>query len=205
MKPRSEFEFDHAALWRQRLFEAEADMTNYLVRVHRKTYLDAWIKILSEVFHDLPVNDLDDVEGWKKSFFRAQALLERFLIGLFGEEVITDWAVENAKIYSQLEPGGFGKATTPIRRIERQAKLYGSICAVSTDDSARSVIRIDRCAIWDYREAARARGVPITLRSPCTYCTRSMSENIQARGCVPNYQLREIDGIHGCEWIASRP
>ena len=122
-------------------------------------------------------------EGWKKSFFRAQAK-ERFLIGLFGEEVITDWAVENAKIYSQLEPDGFGKATTSIRRIERQAKLYGSICAVSTDDSARSVIRIDRCAIWNYREAARARGVPITLRSPCTYCTYctvkcSMSENIR--------------------------
>lgn len=33
MTPRSEFEFDHAALWRQRLFEAEAGMTNYLVRV----------------------------------------------------------------------------------------------------------------------------------------------------------------------------
>ncbi|WP_146002576.1 hypothetical protein [Telmatospirillum siberiense] len=193
---------EHAALWRRRLFEAEAGMTNYLLNAHGERHLAAWMDVRSKIFHELPSATNGSADEWKSVFFRAQALLERFLVGLFGHEAMTDWARSNAEVLRLLDEEGGQGPVPAVRRIAQQAELYDSTYTITERSSERSTVQIDRCAIWIYREKARARGVPITLGSPCEYCTRAMAEIVRAKGCTPNYELLDNGGVRGCRWTA---
>lgn len=196
-------EAEQAALWRQRLFETEAGMTDFLVRHGAGPYIATWLAAKARIFADFPERGWPDVERWKRAFFRAQALCEEFLLANFGEAAIALWVAASANVYRAIE---CDKALPPaqqvIRRIARQAELYGSDYDIVEESPARSEIMIAHCSIWDYRERARASGIPITLKSPCTYCTKAMSANIRAQGCIPHYELRDGERGHGCRWQA---
>ncbi|MBH9522523.1 hypothetical protein I5L57_32495, partial [Pseudomonas aeruginosa] len=97
-------------------------------------------------------------------------------------------------------PGGRGLTPPPPHRLARQAALYGSRFEVQAEAGGRAVFHNRHCAIWDYRERARARGVPITLESACTYCTKLLSAFVAASDCRADWRLYEEPQGHGCVW-----
>ncbi|MFJ9453625.1 hypothetical protein ACIRST_00970 [Kitasatospora sp. NPDC101447] len=205
-QPRSPYrgmpDAERSALWRQRLHEAEAGLTRYLVSRGDELHLTDWFVLQSELFADLPGPDAPAVE-WQRVFFRDQALMERFLVLRYGEQVLGDWARSNAEVHREVEPDHGRGAADPIHRIARQAELYGS--HYEFDDDAppgpeRAALTITHCAIWDYREKARRSGVRLTLASPCTYCTEALSANIRAKGYRPAHRLTHGPTGHGCRW-----
>lgn len=198
---------ERAALWRQRLFEAEAGMTRLLAGRAREDLIDRWIRTRSALFADLPGGEEGggDALAWQAIFFRAQALMERYLVTHFGHDALGDWALANAEVYALVEGDRGGGASDPITRLARQAELYGSRYALSTGDTEAAAVEIEHCAIWDYRERARARGVPITLASPCEYCTKATGANIRAAGFDAAYELTDGPGGPGCRWRATAP
>ncbi|MEU6971820.1 hypothetical protein AB0A71_29595 [Kitasatospora aureofaciens] len=193
---------ERSALWRQRLHEAEAGLTRYLVSRGDGLHLTDWFVLQSELFADLPEPDAPAVE-WQRVFFRDQALMERFLVLRHGEEVLADWARSNAEVHREVEPDHGRGAADPIHRIARQAELYGSDYEFD-DDAApgqeHAALTITHCAIWDYREQARRSGVRLTLASPCTYCTEALSANIRAKGYRAAHRLTHGPTGHGCRW-----
>ncbi|MFD6416038.1 hypothetical protein [Streptomyces sp. NPDC060194] len=198
---------DRSALWRQRLHEAEAGLTRYLVSRGDEIRLTEWFALQAEIFADLP-EPTDSPQAWQRIFFRGQALMERFLVARYGEDVLGDWARSNAEVHRDVEPDHGRGAADPVHRIARQAELYGS--DYEFDDARppsadRAALTITHCAIWDYREKARRNGVRLTLASPCTYCTEALSANIRAKGFVPTHRLRSGPTGHGCHWEASAP
>ncbi|MGN5831269.1 hypothetical protein, partial [Pseudomonas aeruginosa] len=74
-------------------------------------------------------------------------------------------------IYRPLDPARRGDPASGAERLARQAGLYGSRFEVQAEADGLSVVHNRHCAIRDYRYRARARGVPITLESACSYCT----------------------------------
>jgi hypothetical protein len=194
-----------AQLWMQRLFEAEGGMNRFLVDRSLMKYLSEWMAVRKRIFGGLPVEREDDARAWQSAFFKGQALLEEFITARYGQAAMEEWATANAEIHRLVEPDAGGGATDPITRIARQAHLYSSRYEITEAGREQAELVIDHCSIWDYRERARARGVPITLASPCTYCTKSMSANVRAKGFVPRYELFETDGGHGCRWRANSP
>ncbi|MEU6981070.1 MULTISPECIES: hypothetical protein [unclassified Streptomyces] len=200
---------ERAALWRQRLHEAEAGLTRFLVGLGLAADLEGWFGLQAEMFADLPTGTTGSATAWQRIFFRGQALMERFLVARYGEDVLAEWAAANAEVHRWVEPDRGGGAADPIRRIARQAELYGSDYEVSTDretGATTAAVDITHCAIWDYREKARSGdGVRLTLASPCTYCTRAMSANVRAKGYQVSYRLSEDRGEHGCRWEATAP
>ncbi|WAL74854.1 hypothetical protein OU787_27120 [Kitasatospora sp. YST-16] len=202
---RSMSEADRSALWRQRLHEAEAGLTRYLVSLDDQPQLAEWFALQGEIFADLPEESAPSAQ-WQRLFFRGQALMERFLVRRYGEQVLEAWAASNAEVHRTVEPDHGRGAADPIHRIARQAELYGS--EYEFDDERppgreRAELTITHCAIWDYREQARRSGVTITLTSPCTYCTHALSANIRAKGFRPAYRLQSGPTGHGCHWEAS--
>ncbi|MBG5155254.1 hypothetical protein I5G49_05155 [Pseudomonas aeruginosa] len=71
---------------------------------------------------------------------------------------------------------------------------------MQAEAGGRAVFHNRHCAIWDYRERARARGVPITLESACTYCTKLLSAFVAASDCRADWRLYEEPQGHGCVW-----
>ncbi|MFJ2863216.1 hypothetical protein [Kitasatospora sp. NPDC087314] len=208
-QPRSPYramaDAERSALWRQRLHEAEAGLTRYLVSRGNELHLTDWFVLQSELFADLPGPDAPAVE-WQRVFFRGQALMERFLVLRYGEEVLGDWARSNAEVHREVEPDRGRGAADPIHRIARQAELYGSDYEFDEDappGAERAALTITHCAIWDYREKARRTGVQLTLASPCTYCTDALSANIRAKGYRPAHRLTNGPTGHGCRWESS--
>jgi hypothetical protein len=195
---------DRAALWRQRLVEAEAGMTDFLVSRHARTDLVDWLYEQSELLADLPDRASSVPEEWQRVFFRAQALMERFIVTRHGEGELAEWAAANSRVFGRLEPTYTGGPADVVNRIARQAELYSSVYDVPPADDDRATITISHCAIWDYREKARADGVRLTLDSPCSYCTHALSAHVRAKGFEPSVSLRSDDGEHGCVWVASR-
>ncbi|MET9451569.1 hypothetical protein [Streptomyces cinerochromogenes] len=200
---------ERAALWRQRLHEAEAGLTRFLVSRGGDADLEAWFGLQAELFADLPLSSLDMPSEWQRVFFRGQALMERFLISRYGEDILAEWAASNAEVHRTVEPD-FGRgAADPIRRIARQAELYGSDYELDVPPgpgpATTAALAITHCAIWDYREKARTNGVRLTLASPCTYCTHAMSANVRAKGYDVSYELRQDSDGHGCHWRATAP
>ncbi|MFB7955592.1 hypothetical protein [Streptomyces sp. NPDC056045] len=205
---------ERAALWRQRLFEAEAGLTRYLTETRGGQDIDGWIAVRSEIFADLPGRGTDtgpdsgaragaDLAGdWQRVFFRAQALMERFLVSRYGHGELAAWARAGAEVHRYVEPGHGRGALDPVLRVARQAELYGSRYRVVEDGAERAVLEISHCAIWDYREQARARGVRITLASPCEYCVHATGANIAAKGYAPRHELTEGPDGPGCIWEA---
>ena len=194
---------ERAALWRQRLFEAEAGMTRLLAGHATDALIAGWLRTRSELFADLPADTDGDVAGWQAIFFRAQALMERFLVRHLGHDALRDWAGRNAEVYALVEGDPGGGALDPITRLAKQAELYGSRYAIVEDGPHEAAIAIEHCAIWDYRERARARGVQLTLASPCEYCTKATTANIRAQGCVPAHELTDGPDGPGCRWRAT--
>ena len=78
-------EQDRARLWQQRLFEAEAGMTNYLTHQGTGEHISEWIQIRSIIFGSIPTLPDSDVKLWQQTFFRGQALIERLLVTNYGE------------------------------------------------------------------------------------------------------------------------
>ncbi|WP_405010873.1 hypothetical protein [Kitasatospora sp. NBC_01539] len=198
---------ERSALWRRRLHEAEAGLTRYLVTRGDELHLTDWFALQSEIFADLPEPTAPSA-AWQRVFFRGQALMERFLVARYGEEVLPAWAASNAEVHRDVEPDHGGGAADPIRRIARQAELYGSDYEFDDDappSAEHAALTITHCAIWDYREKARRSGVRITLASPCTYCTEALSANIRAKGHRPAHRLRSGPTGHGCRWEATAP
>lgn len=192
---------ERAALWRQRLFEAEAGMTRYLTETHGGQDIDGWIAVRSEIFRDLPTGAAP--QEWQRVFFRAQALMERFLVSRHGHGELAAWARAGAEVHRRVEPEHGRGALDPVLRIARQAELYGSRYRVSDDGPEHAAVEIGHCAIWDYRERARARGVTLTLASPCEYCVHATGANIAAKGYTPRHRLTEGPDGHGCVWEAA--
>ncbi|MCP2167802.1 hypothetical protein [Goodfellowiella coeruleoviolacea] len=193
-----------ARLWQQRLFEAEAGMTGYLVDRRATEALYDWIQVQAEIFADLPALDSTDHLAWQRAFFRGQALLERFLVTHFGHAEIVRWARSNAAVYAAVEPDRGGGAADVVDRLRRQLDNYGSAQQVTESTADRAGLRVTRCGIWSYRELARRRGVPLTLSSPCEYCTESTSANARAKGYEATYELVEDGQTHGCRWQVRR-
>ncbi|MGW7284398.1 hypothetical protein ACWGH4_02685 [Streptomyces sp. NPDC054847] len=196
---------ERSALWRQRLHEAEAGLTRFLVSLGDEVKLTEWFTLQAELFTDLPEPEASP-QDWQRLFFRGQALMERFLVDHYGEGVLTEWARANAEVHRQVEPDHGRGAADPIHRIARQAELYGSDYELDDDtppSTARAALTITHCAIWDYREKARRSGVRLTLASPCTYCTEALSANIRAKGYHPTHRLRSGPTGHGCRWEAT--
>ncbi|MFD3657734.1 hypothetical protein [Streptomyces sp. NPDC058620] len=194
---------ERSALWRQRLHEAEAGLTNLLASLDDEIHLTDWFTLQAELFADLPDAATAPASEWQRVFFRGQALMERFLVLRHGEEILAEWALANAEVHRQVEPDRGRGAADPLHRVARQAELYGS--DYEFDDSlpdarSRAALTITHCAIWDYREKARRGGVRLTLASPCTYCTGALSANIRAKGYEPAHQLRTGPTGHGCRW-----
>ena len=214
---RSMTDAERSALWRQRLHEAEAGLTRLLVaRGGDEVELTDWFNLQAEIFADLP-DPLTAAAGeWQRIFFRGQALIERFLVTRYGEEVLADWARSNAEVHRVVEPDHGRGAADPIHRIARQAELYSSDYewddepgdawggdGDGLDQARHAALTITHCAIWDYREKARRSGVRLTLESPCTYCTEALSANIRAKGYRPAHRLHNGPTGHGCHWEAT--
>lgn len=197
---------ERAALWRQRLFEAEAGMTRLLAAHAHAELIAGWIRTRSELFAGLPDEVHGDATGWQGVFFRAQALMERFLVRHLGHDALRDWAASNSEVYALVERAGAPDARAPITRLAKQAELYGSRYSVEADeDAGDATLEIEHCAIWDYREKARARGVQLTLASPCEFCTKATAATIRANGCEAEHELTDGPDGPGCRWRATVP
>ncbi len=194
-----------AKLWRQRLFEAEAGLTKFVVDSHGGRHLDRLIEVKREIYGSIPQKAQQAGVEWKSAFFRAQAVMEQFVVRWFGYEQLGAWATVNGTIYGAIDDEGRKGAATPLLRLERQAALYGSKVSWLSDSASDAALEIAHCAIWDYREQARKRGVMITLEAPCEYCVPATTSLINAKGLRAECTLLEqADGTRGCVWNASR-
>lgn len=198
---------EKAALWRQRMFEAETGMTRFLAERAGQTHVADWLRVRADIFIRLPDPGSADPTAWQRAFFFAQAVMEKFLVARYGEDALADWALANAESYRDVEPDHGGGTADTVGRIGRQAELYASDYEVVRSTPAGSSIVISHCAIWDYRERARRNGVPITLDSPCTYCTKAIAANVRAKGQVATHRLTTSGDSHGCRWdvVTSEP
>ncbi|WP_422526062.1 hypothetical protein [Serratia fonticola] len=191
-----------AALWRQRFFEAEAGLNKYLVEQKGGAFLGLWVQVKKNIYANVPTEL--EASAWKNAFFCAQAMMEEFVIEQFGYDELKQWAKSNATVYGIVEhpraPGPEG----PLERLRQQLELYGSEVEFTKLDEHEAELKIQRCGIWQYREEARARGVVITLESPCEYCTASTSANISAKGFKPDFELMVTNNIHGCRWYVQK-
>lgn len=191
-----------ANLWKQRLFEAEAGLTKFVVESHGGRHLDRLLEVKREVYANLP-SDISEYD-WKAAFFGAQAVMEKFVVGSFGHESLRSWARSNGSIYGAIDHSPKNDATRPLQRLESQALLYGSEVRWKHATTEHSVLEITHCAIWDYREQARRRGVKITLQSPCEYCVSATTSLINNKGLKATCSLVEDDSNKGCVWDATR-
>ncbi|MFC9063807.1 hypothetical protein [Streptomyces harbinensis] len=191
------------ALWKRRLFEAEAGLTRFVVETRAGAHLHSLLKVKAALFAALPPGSGTEAE-WKAAFFRGQALMEQFVVTHFGHGQLAAWAASNSAVYAAVDPAPKHDATVPLERLDHQAGLYGSATAWEEHGPDRAVLRIGHCAIWDYRELARGRGVPLTLASPCEYCVPATTAMITAKGLHARHELtREVEGP-GCVWSAER-
>ncbi|TDZ96037.1 hypothetical protein [Mycobacteroides salmoniphilum] len=182
-------------LWQQRLFEAESGLTRFFVEENAPGLVDEWIRVKAGIFENLPSGEHES--DWQRAFFQAQALMERFLVAHFGHERMADWARSNAYVYATTTTDSTC-AQSVADRFVRQLANYDSETEVTADVSA-AMISVKRCGIWQYRERARARGVPITLASPCEYCTKATAANFSAKGYASTYELTN-EPVRGCRW-----
>lgn len=194
-------ESDGTRLWRRRLFEAEAGLTRFVAETRAGAQMEALLRTKQALFEELP--DHDDEAAWKAAFFRGQALMEHFVVTHFGLDQLAAWAATNSQIYAATDAEPKHDATVPLQRLEDQAALYESERAWIEHGSERSVLAIHHCAIWDYREQARARGVKLTLKAPCEYCVPATTAMITNKGLHAAHQLTSDASGHGCIWTAS--
>ncbi|MGW1147677.1 hypothetical protein ACWD6I_22095 [Streptomyces sp. NPDC002454] len=191
-----------SALWKRRLFEAEAGLTRYVVEARAGMHMQELLHVKQAIFESLPQGE--EEQGWKAAFFRGQALMERFVVAHFGLGELAGWARSNSTVYAAVDPAPKHDARVPLERLHAQADLYGSDTEWEEHGTDRAVLRIRRCAIWEYREQARRRGVPLTLGSPCEYCVPATSGMATHKGLSAAHELTDDQGTRGCVWTASR-
>ncbi|MDQ1102997.1 hypothetical protein [Nocardioides zeae] len=194
---------ERAALWRRRLFEAEAGLTRFVAELRSGANLHALVQVKEQIFADLPTTQ--EEQEWKAVFFRGQALMERFVVRHFGLAHLAEWARSNSAIYASVDDRPKHDAAVPLQRLCAQASLYDSTFAWVAEGPEHATLEIHHCAIWDYRERARARGVPITLQAPCEYCVPATEAMITHKGLDAAFQLTASGDDRGCVWTASRP
>ncbi|MEU4805763.1 hypothetical protein [Actinosynnema sp. NPDC023587] len=190
-----------ARLWRRRLIEAEAGLTRFIVDGRAGAQLNGLLETKRAIFAEIP--DGHDEDEWKTAFFRAQALMEKFVVTHFGLDHLSSWAAMNSSVYAAVDAEPKHDATVPLQRLKNQAGLYRSAAQWVEQESGRAVLRIGHCAIWDYRELARRRGVELTLDAPCEYCVPATTAMITNKGLNADYELTEDETGHGCVWTAS--
>ena len=196
------FEHKRSMLWRRRLFEAEAGLTRYVVELRSGAHLHSLVQLKESIFADLP--RLEDEEGWKRVFFRGQALMEAYVVKHFSLEELSEWAKSNSAVYNAVDEQPKQDARVPLQRLKDQAELYGSDSEWVENSRDTATLHINHCAIWDYREKARARGVEITLDAPCEYCVPATHSMVRSKGLSPEHQLLQDKSSHGCIWTAQR-
>ncbi|MFD5555601.1 hypothetical protein ACFWIA_17380 [Streptomyces sp. NPDC127068] len=190
------------ALWKRRLFEGEAGLTRFVVEARAGLHMQDLLRVKHAIFEGLPEGEGE--EEWKAAFFRGQALMEKFVVGHFGLDDLASWAASNSTIYAAVDPAPKHDAVVPLERLNAQADLYGSDTEWVENGPERAVLRIRRCAIWEYRELARERGVTLTLRSPCEYCVPATTGMITKKGLRAAHELTEGPSGNGCVWTTSR-
>jgi hypothetical protein len=193
---------EESALWRQRFFEAQAGMERYLVEIYGHDEIARWLPVKAEILKDLdvPFPEADELRSWKERFFKTQATLEKYVVEHHGLKDLELWAVAIAQIFKFTEPNRGGGASDMALRFARQAHCYRSAYELEQLGQDFAKVTLQHCAIWDYREQARLRGVPLTLKSPCTYCTKATAANAHAKGFTATYELHEDGNEHGCTW-----
>lgn len=197
---------EEGALWRQRFFEAQVGMERYLVEAYGHEAIETWVPVRAQILRQLDESapDLDDVAAWKERFFRTQALLEKYLVEHHGLADMQRWTDAIGQVFKSVEPDRGGGAADVAIRFAKQAHLYGSAYEIPQIGSDFAEVRLTHCAIWDYREQARRRGVQLTLSSPCIYCTKATLSNMAAKGFAANYELLKRGDEHGCVWMVSK-
>ncbi|GGX78092.1 hypothetical protein [Streptomyces hiroshimensis] len=193
---------ERTALWKRRLFEAEAGLTRFVVEARAGAHMQSLLKVKNAIFESLPESGGE--QEWKAAFFRGQALMEQFLVGHFGHDELATWAASNSTIYAAVDSAPKHDAVVPLQRLDAQAGLYDSDTEWVEDGADRAVLNIRHCAIWDYRELARKRGVTITLQSPCEYCVPATTAMITSKGLNAAHELTDGPSGKGCVWTASR-
>jgi hypothetical protein len=200
--PQMMSEKEEGALWRQRFFEAQAGMERYLIEKYGSQEISRWLPVKAEILKQVDGVNLPDeaVQGWKECFFKTQARLERYVAENHGLEDLDPWTAAIGEVFKYTEPDRGDRANGFALRLARQAYLYRSQCSVEHPTGGHARVVLQHCSIWDYREEARARGVTLSLTSPCTYCTRATVANAKAKGLTASYALQSSEAGHGCTW-----
>jgi hypothetical protein len=193
---------EESALWRQRYFEAQAGMEKYLVETYGQAEISRWLPVRAQILSDLDAlqADEDDVQSWKSRFFRTQARLEKYVADNHGLEDLDAWTTAIGQVFKFTEPDRGGGAGDFAARLARQAHCYQSDYAIAQSRKDYARIVLSHCAIWDYREQARSRGVTLTLASPCQFCTKATVANARAKGFAATFELQSDATGHGCTW-----
>ncbi|MEV0622113.1 hypothetical protein AB0I81_52960 [Nonomuraea sp. NPDC050404] len=186
-------------MWRRRLAETEAGLTAYVIERGDSQALEALLETKAALLRRLPPENAEPAD-WQRAFFAGQAAMERFVVYRFGMSAIAEFGEYVGHVYGQVSHSGDGGASEVIQRIQRQATCYESRVELSPASREHGVLDIVHCAIWDYRERARASGVELTLDSPCRYCTHLLSSMITSTGLRARHALRETPDGHGCRW-----
>ncbi|WP_151901754.1 hypothetical protein [Tsukamurella tyrosinosolvens] len=180
-----------ARLWLIRVLEGQLGLSSLLASKADVKLLATWMAIAAELDRDIDgLCGNPDPEAARRLFFTSQALMEKFVIERISYDAMADWTEHSARIHRQLTAMADPRAEFPAR-LHAQLDLYDS--AVHSADGR---VTVDRCGIWSYREQRRAAGTPITLKSPCEFCTKSVSANARHQNLAASVNLRE----RGCEW-----
>ncbi len=180
-----------ARLWLIRVLEGQLGLSSLLAAKGDVKLLATWLAIAAELDRDIDgLCGNPDPEAARRLFFTSQALMEKFVIERISYEAIEDWTEHSARIHRQLTAMDDPRTEFPAR-LHAQLDLYDS--AVHSRDGG---VTVDRCGIWTYREQRRAAGTPITLASPCEFCTRSVAANARHQSLAATVRLRE----RGCDW-----
>lgn len=194
-------EQEKCSLWRQRFFEAQAGMERYLAEKYGSEEIPRWLPVRAEILEGLNhISSSWDALFWKKRFFKTQALLEKYLADNHDLGDMEGWTRAIGEIFKHTEPDKGGGTGDMALRLAKQAHCYGSQYEIVFLSKDHSEITLSHCAIWDFREEARRSGVQLTLKSPCSFCTRATEANIRAKGFTASYQLHESETDHGCTW-----
>ena len=184
-----------ANLWLVRMLEGQMGLVQFLIARGDVDLLTQWLAIQSEIDSDVDTirTEADNSEA-RKLFFRSQALMEKFVVERISYESMAAWVAHSADVHHRLSPMDDPVVGFP-ERVQQQLHLYDSHQRGGT-----GFVDVLHCGIWRYREERRAAGVPITLKAPCEFCTKSISANARAHGLEPEYVLHTERPQPGCEW-----
>ncbi|WP_397539045.1 hypothetical protein [Rummeliibacillus pycnus] len=129
-------------------------------------------------------------------YFKTQAAIEKYL----GPDRLEEWTVYVAKQFSD----NIRETSNSMEEIEEKVvrelaevlTVYGSDYEYIKEDGHIS-LDVKRCGIFNYRGKAQEKGVELTLKLPCEFCTdfrNKVAEQLNVEGL--SYSLHEC----GCKW-----